>query len=145
MRPLHEFTVASSLPPSLEPLVGLAANLHWAWDRQLIALFDRLDGTVGGPWRETDQHPVDLVRRTSPACWESLAADPDFVEGVAAARRRLDVIEARTGTWFEQRTSNDGGGEGDGGSPLDLVAYFSPEFGNTEAPRILRRGTSTSS
>ena len=25
MRPLHEFTVVSSLPPSLEPLVGLAA------------------------------------------------------------------------------------------------------------------------
>jgi hypothetical protein len=71
MRPLHEFTVVSSLPPSLEPLVGLASNLHWAWDRQLIALFDRLDGTVGGPWRETDQHPVDLVRRTSPACWEA--------------------------------------------------------------------------
>jgi glycogen phosphorylase len=126
MRPLHEFTVVSSLPPSLEPLVGLAANLHWAWDRSLIALFDRLDGTVGGPWRETEQHPVDLVRRTSPACWEALAADADFVDAVAAARRRLDTIESRSGTWFEERQAG-------GQSALELVAYFSPEFGITEA------------
>ncbi len=126
MRPLHEFNVASSVPATLEPLIGLAANLHWAWDRQLISLFDRLDGTVGGPWRETDQHPVDLVRRTSRACWEALAADSEFVEAVADARARLEATEARDGSWFDRRRAVDG-------SPLDLVAYFSPEFGITEA------------
>ena len=90
MRPQHEFTVVSRLPPSLEPLVGLAANLHWAWDRRLIDLFDRLDGAVDErSWRTTGQHPVDLVRRTSPACWEQLAADDEFVAAVAAADARL--------------------------------------------------------
>ena len=94
-----------SLPPALEPLVGLAANLHWAWDRQLIALFDRLDGTVDGlvaGGSPTSIPPTSSGARL-PACWDELAADQDFVEGVAAARRRLDAIEERRDTWFEQR------------------------------------------
>ncbi len=127
MRPSHEFTVVSSIPESLSPLAGLAANLHWAWDRQLIALFDRLDGTVDDqPWRSSDQHPVDLVRRTSPACWEALSADDEFVAAVADARRRLDEVEHGTTTWFDQRRDA-------GESPLVEVAYFSPEFGISEA------------
>src|SRR6187402_1884774 len=101
MRPLHEFTVVSSLPPALEPLVGLAANLHWAWDRQLISLFDRLDGTVGGSWRETDQHPVDLVRRTPPATrrhrepGRHLVRSTAIRSGIAARPRRLLLAGVR--------------------------------------------------
>ncbi len=126
MRPQHEFTVVSRLPPSLEPLVGLAANLHWAWDRRLIDLFDRLDGAVDErSWRTTGQHPVDLVRRTSPACWERLADDGEFVAAVAAADGRLRDLTEGSDHWFTEQADN--------GSPLDLVAYFSPEFGITEA------------
>ena len=126
MRPVHQFTVVSSVPESLRAIESLAANLHWAWDRQLAGLFDRLDGSIDGrSWRDTGQHPVDLVQRTSPTCWSELAADEQFVEQVAAADRRL--ADALSGTsWFDRRRE-------DGETSLRSVAYFSPEFGITEA------------
>jgi starch phosphorylase len=126
MRPLHQFTVTSNLPASLEALETIAANLQWAWSRQLAHLFDRLDGSpTGRSWRETGQHPVDLVRRTSLACWEALANDEQYVERVAQGRRRLDESLAGS-SWFARRHAADE-------TSLDLVAYFSPEFGITEA------------
>jgi starch phosphorylase len=130
MRPLHEFTVTCNVPTSLAPLSSLATNLQWAWDRRLIALFDRLDGTIDARrWRETGQHPADLVRRTSPSCWEALAADDDFVNSVADANARLEALQHDDDTWFgRRRRATD-----DEGSPLELVAYFSPEFGITES------------
>ena len=126
MRPTHQFTVTSEIPDALSALPALAANLHWAWDRQLADVFDRIDGRpVDESWRRTGQHPTDLIRRTDPARWSELAADHDFVAQVADAKQRLD--DALVGeTWFGERASNDG-------SPLRSVAYFSPEFGITEA------------
>ena len=123
MRPLHQFTLTSSVPASLQAIEPLAANLHWAWSRQVSQVFDRLDGSpTGRSWRETGQHPVDLVRRTSAACWQTLADDEQYVEQVARARDRLDrTLDGSS--WFARRED----------SPLDLVAYFSPEFGITEA------------
>ncbi|NQY56409.1 MAG: alpha-glucan family phosphorylase [Ilumatobacteraceae bacterium] len=129
MQPVHTFTVYSRIPDSLAALAGLADNLHWVWDRRLAALFDRLDGTINGvAWRASGQHPADLVRRTSPGCWEQLAADPDFVGEVAAARARLDTAETAA-AWFDGRHD----AEGEAAGALELVAYFSPEFGITEA------------
>lgn len=124
MRPLHQFSVVSQIPESLTALSGLAANLHWAWDRELAAVFDRLDGApTGQSWRATGQHPVDLVRRTSPTCWAALAADDEFVAAVAAADERLTAVLDGS-PWFVERAAE---------SPLQSVAYFSPEFGITEA------------
>ena len=126
MRPTHRFTVTSEIPESLSALPRLASNLHWAWDRELAAVFDRIDGRDHDlTWRRTGQHPTDLIRRTQPDRWSELAADGDFVEQVAAADRRLeDVLTG--GSWFQDRRDADG-------SPLESVAYFSPEFGITEA------------
>ena len=126
MRPVHQFTVVSNVPESLRAIESLAANLHWAWDRQLARLFDRLDGTPDHrSWRDTGQHPVDLVRRTSPACWDALADDEQFIEQLDTARQRLD--DALDGSsWFSRRMA-------DGDTALESVAYFSPEFGITEA------------
>jgi starch phosphorylase len=126
MRPVRQFTVVSNVPDSLRAIEPLAANLHWAWDRQLARLFDRLDGTLDGrSWRVSGQHPVDLVRRTSPACWEILAEDEQFIEQLSRAQERLD--DALGGSsWFARRSA-------DGDTALESVAYFSPEFGITEA------------
>jgi starch phosphorylase len=121
VRPAHLFHVVGVVPESLRPLEDLARNLHWAWDRDTATLFDRLDGTRDGrPWRTADQHPFDLVRRTSAPCWDALSADADFVARVHRAADRLDAA-LHGPSWFDARR--------DQGSPLDLVAYFSPEFG----------------
>ncbi len=126
MRPVRHFPVVSNVPEPLQAMESLAANLHWAWDRQLARLFDRLDGSPDGrSWRETGQHPVDLVRRTSSACWETLADDEQFIEQLGRAEQRLD--DALDGSsWFARRAA-------DGDTALESVAYFSPEFGITEA------------
>ncbi len=126
MRPVHHFTVISNVPESLRAIESLAANLHWAWDRQLARLFDRLDGTPDGrSWRDSGQHPVDLVRRTSPACWNALADDEQFIEQLGHAQQRLDEVVDGS-SWFARRAA-------DGDTALESVAYFSPEFGITEA------------
>jgi len=124
MRPAHQFTLVTRVPPSLEPIESIAANLHWAWDRQSAELFDRLDGSPDGrSWRNSGQHPADLVRRTSAGRWDELASDERYVAQVADAAARLE--SARGGrSWFGERAA---------ASPLDLVAYFSPEFGITDA------------
>jgi starch phosphorylase len=126
MRPVRQFNVVGHVPESLRAIEPLAANLHWAWDRQLAGLFDRLDGTRGGrSWRETGQHPVDLIRRTTSACWAGLADDDQFIEQLGHAQQRLvDALEAPS--WFSRRRA-------DGDTALESVAYFSPEFGITEA------------
>ena len=127
MYPIHQFTVSSEIPASLAALPRLAANLHWAWDRQLASVFDRVDGRAHDrTWRRTGQHPTDLVRRTTPERWIELADDAGFVAQVAAAEQRLTTV-LEGPSWFGDRT-------GDGsGSPLRSIAYFSPEFGITEA------------
>lgn len=126
MRPVHHFSVVSNVPEPLRAIEALAANLSWAWNRELASLFDRLDGTVdGGSWRETGQHPVDLVRRTSSTCWAALADDQQFVDQLAGARHRLEVA-LDSPSWFSRRVD-------DGATTLGSVAYFSPEFGITEA------------
>lgn len=126
MRPVHQFTVASNVPEPLRALESLAANLHWAWDRELAQLFDRLDGSPDGrSWRDTGQHPVELVRATSAACWAALGADAQFLEQMTHAQQRLDDVLSGS-TWFSRRAA-------EGSTPLESVAYFSPEFGITEA------------
>lgn len=123
MRPTHQFNVTSEIPDSLSYLPELAANLHWAWDRELAAVFDRIDGrSSNASWRRTGQHPTDLIRRTDPQRWIELSNDAAFVEQVAAAKHRLNGALSDS-AWFDERAE----------SPLRSIAYFSPEFGITEA------------
>lgn len=125
MRPTHQFNVISEIPTTLGALPRLAANLHWAWDRELAGVFDRIDTATGDAvWRRTGQHPTDLIRRTTPQRWSELAADDTFVAQVDAATARLD--DALSGrTWFDERA--------DESALTGVVAYFSPEFGIAEA------------
>lgn len=124
MRATHQFTVTTEVPESLRDLPRLAANLHWAWDRDLADVFDQLERRQAPrSWRHIGQHPSDLVRRTQPDRWAELAGDPAFVDAVHAASGRLDTAMADA-SWFDSQADT---------SVLRSVAYFSPEFGITEA------------
>ncbi len=118
MRPVRRFEVRPTIPEALAALPGLATNLHWAWDREAVRLFERL----WPGWTAGDSHPAHMVRTTSSERLAALAEDQAVVRDLAAANGRLEA--AITGpTWFANRTD----------SPLGTVAYFSPEFGVTEA------------
>ena len=118
MRPVRRFEVRSSIPDALSDLPALAINIHWAWDRELVRLFER----IWPGWTADDAHPAHMVRTTSSERLEALATDQAIVRDIAAAKGRLDA--AITGpTWFAARAD----------TPLGTVAYFSPEFGLTEA------------
>ena len=118
MRPVRRFEVRPTIPDALAALPGLATNLHWAWDREAVRLFERL----WPGWTAGDAHPAHMVRTTSSDRLAALAEDQAVVRDLAAAKGRLEA--AITGpTWFANRPD----------SPLGTVAYFSPEFGVTEA------------
>ena len=118
MRPVRRFEVRPTIPETLAALPELATNFHWAWDRDAMRLFER----VWPGWTADDAHPAHMVRTTSSERLAALAEDQAVVRDLAAAKGRLDA--AITGpTWFAGRSD----------SPLGTVAYFSPEFGVTEA------------
>ncbi len=118
MRPVRRFEVLPAIPVALATLPELATNLHWSWDPEAIRLFGRL----WPGWSAGVAHPAEMLRTTSPERLAELAADPSVVDDLGAVSRRLGM--ALTGTsWFEFRSN----------SPLRSVAYFSPEFGITEA------------
>jgi starch phosphorylase len=118
MRAVRQFTVVPAIPPVLHELTGLASNLHWTWDRDTKALFRRLDPAL---WKQTKEDPLHLLAAISGPRWAELASDPEIIAATSAAAERLrDAIESPR--WFQGRDR----------SPLDLVAYFSPEFGISE-------------
>jgi starch phosphorylase len=118
MRAVRQFTVVPSVPPVLAALHELTTNLHWTWDRDTRRLFARLDPDA---WEASGHDPRRLLASISAERWTELAADDDVVAATVYAHARLQraIDEPR---WFQGR----------GGSPLDLVAYFSPEFGISE-------------
>ena len=119
MRALRSFTVRARLPEALAPLQELAFNLRWSWDNRTRDLFRWVDPQV---WELTFHDPVRLLSLVDRQRLDQLAADPAFMgflaEMHAELRRYLEGPR-----WFQTR----------GTSPLEGVAYFSPEFGIAEA------------
>ncbi|MGI9052932.1 MAG: alpha-glucan family phosphorylase [Ilumatobacteraceae bacterium] len=118
MRPVRRLEVLPALPDELAALPELATNLHWTWDQEATRLFGRL----WPGWRAGRAHPAEMVRTTSPGRLAELAADRSVVDDLDAVSRRLHTALSST-SWFDSRRA----------SPLQTVAYFSPEFGISEA------------
>jgi starch phosphorylase len=118
MRAVRQFNVAPAVPSALAALHELTTNLHWTWDRETRHLFARLDPEA---WQASEHDPRRLLATISAQRWAQLAEDDEVVAATVAAHARLRraIDEPR---WFQGRD----------GSPLDLVAYFSPEFGLSE-------------
>ena len=119
MRSIRQFRVDPVVPEVLSGLHRLANNLHWCWDRELQQLFSGLHPMA---WEESHHQPLSMIARITPAEWAEFAADPDVVTAVADAVVRLDAVLSSP-RWFQTK----------GPSPLNLVAYFSPEFGISES------------
>ncbi|WP_134010979.1 MULTISPECIES: alpha-glucan family phosphorylase [Kribbella] len=117
MRAIRRFSVRPVLPEPLTGLGTLVNNLRWAWHPETQDVFEAVDPQL---WRSTGGDPVKLLGEVPAARLDELANDHAFLRRLELAVADLDsyVTEDR---WFQTA----------GGSPLDAVAYFSPEFGIT--------------
>jgi glycogen phosphorylase len=119
MKALRSFTVRPSLPPELSALEELAFNLRWSWDDQTRDLFRWVDPHL---WDASVHDPVRMLGLVDRQRLEALAHDAGFKRFLGDVRDELQrYLDGER--WFQSR----------GDSPLELVAYFSPEFGIAEA------------
>lgn len=128
MKPIHSFTMIPSLPPALERLRQLAYNLRWAWNHDAIELFRRLDDDM---WEATGHNPVLLLGRIDQARLEAAGSDEGFLAHLERVSQYLDAYLSNPSTWYRRSYP-------DPQNPL--VAYFSAEFGLTEALSIFAGG-----
>lgn len=119
MKALQSFTVRPQIPEALAPLETLAHNLRWSWDRRTRALFEWVDPTG---WDNSAHDPVRLLGEVGRERLDELARDERFMRSMHEATADLDTYMTED-RWFQQT----------GNSALRSVAYFSPEFGITEA------------
>jgi starch phosphorylase len=120
MKALRSFAVRASLPEPLEVLVSIAMNLRWSWHARAIELFRWVDPDA---WERAEHDPMRMLGIVPRARLDQLVEDGPFMAFLASVdedlRRYLE--EPR---WFQSRRA---------ASPMRAVAYFSPEFGVSEA------------
>ena len=119
MKALRSFTVRTQLPPALSDLQELAGNLRWSWDDRARRLFRWVDPEL---WENVDRDPVRLLSMVPQARLTELAADTAFMGFLDEMHDDLQRYLDSPG-WLQLR----------GSTPLRSVAYFSPEFGISEA------------
>jgi starch phosphorylase len=129
MRSLQSFSVRPALPPELSSLERLAMNLRWSWDEPTRDLFRWVDKDA---WEAMSHDPVRLLGEVPRDRLDQLAADPGFLRYLQEAADGLDRYLTAP-RWFQTRTETLNPARGGSASPLRLVAYFSPEFGISEA------------
>jgi glycogen phosphorylase len=115
VKAIRRFTVRTVVPPALEPLEELAANLRWAWHPETRDVFKAIDPEV---WDRVGDDPIRLLGEVSTERLQELAHDPGFVDWVNRTRDDLRAYLGRDG-WFQRQPED---------RPAS-IAYFSPEFG----------------
>jgi starch phosphorylase len=110
--------------PQLTELRDLALDLTWVWEPRIQAFFDSLDHDG---WERCGHNPVALLAHVGPEGLRKSLESPATQEALVVARAARRAHQDRPP--FPQ----------DVGAPL-LVAYFSLEFGLTEAIPIYSGG-----
>jgi starch phosphorylase len=111
--------LSRALPATLAALEDLALDLRWTWSHEADALWKRVDPVA---WDRT-RNPWTILQNASAARLDELSGDRSFVdhlEALAAARR----AHLESPGWFVAAY---------GAAALAGVAYFSMEFGLSEA------------
>jgi starch phosphorylase len=124
VKAVRRFTVRAGLPESLAELETLATNLRWTWHPHTQDLFATIDQ---GIWDRLGD-PLRLLAEVPASRLEELAVDESFRHRLAEASDDLRryLTEPR---WYQQRRSELSGQ----GRMAESIAYFSMEFGVTEA------------
>ena len=102
-------------------------NLRWTWVPQAIDLFRWVDPDA---WERSEHDPVGMLGMVSPERFAELAEDGPFLNFLETLSE--DFNDYSDGPrWFQNRKSD---------TPLEAVAYFSPEFGVGEALPVYSGG-----
>ena len=123
MKAIRSFAVRASLPEPLDALSAIATNLRWSWDGRALDLFRWVDPDA---WEASGHDPVRLLGIVSKERLAELAEDSPFLTFLASVKDGLDRY-LNGDRWYQ----SDSGGAGAAG--IETIAYFSPEFGVSEA------------
>jgi starch phosphorylase len=116
------------MPRELARLRELALNLRWTWNQPASNLFARLDPEL---WESTNHNPVLLLATVDRAKLTAAAQDRTYLADLDLALQDLEAYMSDEDTWFRREH----GEERD-----TLIAYFSAEYGLTEALPIYSGG-----
>ena len=123
VKAIRRFSVRTVLPEPITALGELASNLRWSWHPATRDLFSEIDPRR---WTTVGKDPVAMLSALSASELRGLAASADFVARVDNAAKDLATYLSKP-RWYQ-----DWAAKVEGGAP-DSIAYFSPEFGITEA------------
>jgi len=123
VKAIRRFSVRTVLPEPISALGELASNLRWCWHPATRDLFSEIDPRR---WARVREEPAKMLSALSADELQSLAADEVFVNKVHAASENLATYLSKP-RWYQGWAA-----EVEGGAPAS-IAYFSPEFGITEA------------
>lgn len=112
---------ARGLPPNLEPLFALSRDLRWTWRLSIRALFSSLDPAL---WTSVRGNPAAFLHRLPPERLRLAAADPAFLASLYGIASDLALEDAADPLHPGIRGL---------AGRKDRIAYFSAEFGVTEA------------
>ncbi|MBK8025433.1 MAG: alpha-glucan family phosphorylase [Chloroflexi bacterium] len=121
VKPIATVSVVPKLPEALERLRELAYNLRWSWHHDTINLFRRLDRDL---WEETGHNPVMLLGSIDQRRLEALVEDSAFMTHFHRVCNDFDAYMFSRDTWYSRNY---------GAAKAPHIAYFSMEFGLTEA------------
>lgn len=127
------------VPPGLEGLVEMALDLRWSWSHSVDEVWERLDPEL---W-EITHNPWHILQTVAQTRLERFAADPSFLQlvrhHVHERRKSLAAVPWFAKTYVNAPTEASDDGAGRTQVP-DLIAYFSMEFGLSEALPIYSGG-----
>ena len=128
VRAVRRFIVRAGLPEPLAELGTLATNLRWTWHPATQELFSAIDQEI---WERLGD-PLRLLADVPAQRLAELAGDGDFLARVAALSD--DLRRYLTGPRWYQNRRGELGAQDNGSARLpSSIAYFSMEFGVTEA------------
>ena len=134
---VHSFTVLPALPEPLKGLETIAKNLFWSWNSEFVELFKRIDSNL---WVACGHNPIRLLGSVPQAKLDALAENQGFLCELQRAEEKLKYYLEKP-SWFEKVCARAASPTEGGASPaLQIIAYFSAEFGIHECLPIYAGG-----
>ncbi len=127
------------VPPGLEGLVEMALDLRWSWSHSVDEVWERLDPEL---W-EITHNPWHILQTVAQTRLETFAADREFLQlvqhHVDERRKSLEAVPWFAKVYGSGADMSRGDGRHSATVP-NLIAYFSMEFGLSEALPIYSGG-----